>query len=86
MTTGSFRFSESSLPHLISSVTCQGSETNLLQCQYSNTVSCETTEDAAIVCQGGLEMCMYVYMHVCVYVCMYVCMCVCVHGAASTTI
>ena len=86
MTTGSFRFSENSLPHLISSVTCQGSETNLLQCQYSNTVSCETTEDAAIVCQGGLEMCMYVYMHVCVYVCMYVCMCVCVHGAASTTI
>ena len=53
MTSGSF--SETSLPHLLSDVNCQGSETNLLQCQYSNTVSCGTTEDAAVVCQGGYK-------------------------------
>ena len=84
VTTGSFRLGESSLPHLVSSVTCQGSETNLLQCQYSNTVSCETTEDAAVVCQGGLKMCMYivcmyVYMYVCMYVCIDVCIYVCMY-------
>ena len=56
VTTGSFRFSETSLPHLLSDVICQGSETNLLQCQYSTTVSCGTTEDAAVVCQGRLQI------------------------------
>ena len=56
VTTGSFRFSETSLPHLLSDVICQGSETNLLQCQYSTTVSCGITEDAAVVCQGRLQI------------------------------
>ena len=76
MTTGSFRLGESSLPHLVRSVACQGSEANLLQCQYTNTFSCETMENAAVVCQGGLKMC--------VYVCIYVCMVLLVH--TSTTI
>ena len=52
MNTGSF--SETNLPHLLSDVSCQGSEANLLQCQYSTAVSCGPGEDAAAVCQGGL--------------------------------
>ena len=53
VTTGSFI--ETSLPHLLSNVNCQGSETNLLQCQYSIPNGCGSTEDAAVVCQGGIE-------------------------------
>ena len=64
VTTGSFRFSETSLPHLLSDVICQGSETNLLQCQYSTTVSCGVTEDAAAVCQGRLQMKVTLYIRV----------------------
>ena len=52
VTTGSF--SETSLPHVLSNVNCQGSETNLLQCQYSIPDSCGATEVAAVVCQGGV--------------------------------
>ena len=51
MTSGSF--SGTNLPHLLNDVNCLGSETNLLQCQYSTVVSCGVTEDAAVVCQGG---------------------------------
>ena len=54
-------FSETSLPHLLSDVTCQGSETNVLQCQYSTVVSCGSNEDAEVVCQGGLSMCTQQY-------------------------
>ena len=54
MTSGSF--SETSLVHLLSDVNCQGSETNLLQCQYSTVGSCGTTEDAVVVCQGGYNV------------------------------
>ena len=54
MTSGSF--SGTNLPHLLSDVNCQGSETNLLQCQYSTVVSCGITEDAAVVCQGGYSV------------------------------
>ena len=50
MTSGAF--SETSLLHLLSDVNCQGSESNLLQCQYSTADSCGATEDAAVVCQG----------------------------------
>ena len=64
VTSGSFRPSETHLPHLLSDVSCQGSETNLLQCQYSTTVSCGATEAAAAVCQGrlGLHVCVLYYM------------------------
>ena len=55
VTTGSFTFSETSLPHLLSDVICQGSEANLLQCQYSTADSCGATEDAAVVCQGRFK-------------------------------
>ena len=55
VTTGSFIFHETSLPHLLSDVSCQGSETNLLLCQYSTTANCGAKEDAAAVCQGRLE-------------------------------
>ena len=54
-------FSETSLPHLLSDVTCLGSETNLLQCQYSTVVSCGSNEDAEVVCQGELSMCTQQY-------------------------
>ena len=57
VTTGSFVFHETSLSHLLSDVICQGSETNLLQCQYSTTATCGATEDAAAVCQGRLGLC-----------------------------
>ena len=50
MTSGAFR--ETSLLHLLSDVNCQGSESNLLQCQYSTADSCGSTEDAGVVCQG----------------------------------
>ena len=50
-------FSETSLPHLLSDVSCQGSETNLLQCHYSTVVSCGSNEDAEAVCQGSLGLC-----------------------------
>ena len=56
MTTGSSRFRETHLPHVLSDVSCQGSETNLLQCQYSTTVFCGVMEDAAVVCQGRLQI------------------------------
>ena len=64
VTTGSSRFSETHLPHVLSDVSCQGSETNLLQCHYSTTVSCGATEDAAAVCQGrlGLHVCVLEYI------------------------
>ena len=52
VTTGSF--SETSLSHVLSNVNCQGSETNLLQCQYSTPDSCGPTEVAAVACQGGM--------------------------------
>ena len=68
VTTGSFRLGESSLPQLVSSVACQGSETNLLQCQYSTVISCETTEYAAVVCQGGLKMCVYVCIYYYIFI------------------
>ena len=50
MTSGSF--SETSLPHVLSNVSCQGSEANLLQCMYNALASCGPAEDAAVVCQG----------------------------------
>ena len=56
VTTGSF--SETSLPHVLSNVNCQGSETNLLECQYSTPDGCGPTEVAAVACQGGCE-CVY---------------------------
>ena len=57
MTSGAF--SETSLSHVLSDVTCQGSEPTLLQCQYSISGSCGPKEDAAVVCQGGskIELC-----------------------------
>ena len=64
MNTGSF--SETSLPHLLSDVDCQGSEANLLQCQYSTTTSCGPTEDAAAVCQGEQ---MHVRLQSYIYIC-----------------
>ena len=54
MTSGSF--SETSLSHVLSDVSCQGSESTLLQCQYSTSGSCGATEDAAVVCQGGSKI------------------------------
>ena len=50
MTSGSF--SETSVPHVLSNVTCQGSEANLLQCMYNAVTSCGPAENAAVVCQG----------------------------------
>ena len=72
VTTGSFIFHETSLSHLLSDVSCQGSETNLLQCQYSTTANCGATEDAAVVCQGRLGLCVLgcdtcTCNHVCFY-------------------
>ena len=65
VTTGSFIFHETSLSHLLSEVSCQGSETNLLLCQYSTTANCGAKEDAAVVCQGRLELCVsYNTLHV----------------------
>ena len=57
VTTGSF--SETSLPHALSNVNCQGSETNLLQCLYSTPDGCGPTEVAAVACQGRVQMCVY---------------------------
>ena len=59
VTTGSF--SETSLPHVLSNMNCQGSETNLLQCQYSTPDGCGPTEVAAVVCQGGVQICVYTF-------------------------
>ena len=52
VTTGSF--SETSLSHVLSNMNCQGSESNLLQCQYSTPDGCGPTEVAAVACQGGM--------------------------------
>ena len=54
MTSGSF--SETSLSHVLSDVSCQGTEPTLLLCQYSTSGSCGATEDAAVVCQGGYKI------------------------------
>ena len=54
MTSGSF--SETSLSHVLSNVSCQGSESNILLCQYSTSGSCGATEDAAVVCQGKYKI------------------------------
>ena len=54
MTSGSF--SETSLSHVLSNVSCQGSESNMLQCQYSTPDGCGATEDAAVVCQGKYKI------------------------------
>ena len=50
VTSGSFR--ETSVPHVLSDVSCQGSEANLLQCMYNTVASCGQAENAAVVCQG----------------------------------
>ena len=50
MTSGSF--SETSAPHVLSNVSCQGSEANLLQCMYNAVASCGPAENVAVVCQG----------------------------------
>ena len=54
VTSGSF--SETSLSHVLSNVSCQGSESNILLCQYSTLGSCGATEDAAVVCQGKYKI------------------------------
>jgi len=54
VTSGSF--SETSLSHVLSDVSCQGSESNLLLCQYSTSGSCGATEDAAVACQGRYKI------------------------------
>ena len=45
-------FSETSLPNVLSNISCQGSEANLLQCMYNIVASCGPAENAAVVCQG----------------------------------
>ena len=48
-------FSDGSLPLLLSSVNCSGSEANLLQCRYStNLTGCSKfTNAAGVICQGN---------------------------------
>ena len=52
VTTG--QFSETSLPVLVGDLSCIGTETGILLCQYGSgtDTSCSLSEDAGIVCQG----------------------------------
>ena len=47
-------FSEGILPTVLSDITCNGSESNILECgiQKPPAGSCNPFEDAAVVCQG----------------------------------
>ena len=51
-------FSDGSLPLLLSSVNCSGSEGTLLQCNYSTDVTdCLGSTDAAgVICQGNVSL------------------------------
>ena len=49
----SARFSDGVSTHVISEVSCNGSEPRLLDCPFlTSGSSCGVSEDAAIVCQG----------------------------------
>ena len=48
---------------LLNGVHCNGAESSLLECTYSNDSTCGRREDAAVVCQG-VCVCMHVYMHI----------------------
>ena len=48
------KFSDASVPVLLTSVDCIGSEFSLLDCPFSSEsqLACGSMEDAAVVCQG----------------------------------
>ena len=51
-------FSERILPTVLSDIACNGSESNILECgiQKPPSGSCDSFEDAAVVCQGSYSL------------------------------
>ena len=57
--TNSLAFGPSTLPTLVSDVTCAGSETNLLECgrKLHGTFECPTDSTAGVICSDGGSYC-----------------------------
>ena len=47
-------FGQSGGPVHITNVECFGNESGLLNCSYSNIVTCSHSDDAGVLCQGNL--------------------------------
>ena len=55
-------YSETSLPSVINTITCSGTENTLLDCSHEVGVenNCDTLSDAGVVCQGKSSFTTYI--------------------------